>query len=900
MGRLSLPFARRSGGLARLEALEGRRLLHGTPHADPEMQREHEAVFALVPDSAVTHAAAASGDWSDPATWSGGALPAAEANVLIPSGVTVTVDGSVTDVLRTIRVDGALQFVADASTSLTVDTVVVSPSGSFTIGTAAEPVLPGVTARVVFADRGPIDTTWDPNLLSRGLISHGTTTVYGAAKTPFAALAGSAARGSSLFTLAHAPAGWQVGDEVVLAGTSTSANQDERVTVTAIDGPVVTVNRVLSYNHASPRPAEMPVYVANVTRNVVFESQSRDRAQSNRRGHVMLMHSPHADVNYAGFSFLGRTDKDVRINDPQLDAAGALVPGTGTNPRARYALHLHRTGLDPVAHGPATVRGSVANDGVGWGFVNHSSYVTFEDNVAYNIFGAGFVSEAGDEIGSFRRNFALRSTGSGDGIESRNDIQDFGHEGNGFWFQGGGVEVEDNVAAGQRRGAFVYFTRGLQQAGLGTTRFPSPNLADPSIANGAATMDVGNVPIRLFRNNYAFSSGDGFESWFHLLNASHSARSLVEGFRTWGFRSGRAAFIPYTRHMDVRHLTAVGNMANPSGTGIARNDVTRSARFEYNELTGFDVGISAPKRGTNFIRGGYLNNVKNVDVAGPMEANRTVDVTGVRFGRLSAAALRGRRQYDVHVRTRLEPYEQDLTDVFGNDTIRLNSRQIYSEEQAPGFVPFPEYTDPAAEVPAYGPNVPAEFIGKTNAQLWEQYGLAVGGAVAPAGAYSNYRVTGVLGTRAEYPKVLTLNSAKYTRTLTGYALSYTPAGGRRVTETQRVDLREGWNVLTRTIEGRTRTFLVLGDVTAPTFQSTKALTIDPAALANGYRVEGRVTDNSTGETSYSKSFHDLLTRPVVERADGTPYIALDFRVTDRAGNATDVVLELNLVSATLP
>ena len=61
MGRLSLPFARRSGGLARLEALEGRRLLHGTPHADPEMQREHEAVFALVPDSAVTHAAAASG-----------------------------------------------------------------------------------------------------------------------------------------------------------------------------------------------------------------------------------------------------------------------------------------------------------------------------------------------------------------------------------------------------------------------------------------------------------------------------------------------------------------------------------------------------------------------------------------------------------------------------------------------------------------------------------------------------------------------------------------------------------------------------------------------------------------------------------------------------------------------
>jgi hypothetical protein len=407
-------------------------------------------------------------------------------------------------------------------------------------------------------------------------------------------------------------------------------------------------------------------------------------------------------------------------------------------------------------------------------------------------------------------------------------------------------------------------------------------------------MDVGNVPIRLFRDNYAFASGDGFESWFHLLNASHSARSTVENFRTWGFRSGRAAFIPYTRHMTVRNLTALGNLANPSGTGIARNDVTRSINYEYNTFEGFDVGISAPKRGTNFIRGGRLNNVKNVDVAGPMEANRRVEIAGVRFGYLSAAALRGRRQYDVQVRTRLTPYEQDLTDVFGNDTVRLNGRQVYGDEQAPGFVPFPQ-ADPAAEAPSPYGYVPGELVGKTNAQLWDQYGLAVGGAVAPAAGYRHYRVTGLLAGPAQYPKVLTLNSLKYTRTLQGYALSYTPAGGRRVTETQRVDLREGWNLLTRTVEGRTRTFLVLGDATAPTFQSTKALTIDPAALANGYRVEGRVTDNTTGETSYSKGFYDLATRPVVERPDGSRYIVLNFRITDRAGNATDVVLELNLV-----
>ena len=120
----------------------------------------------------------------------------------------------------------------------------------------------------------------------------------------------------------------------------------------------------------------------------------------------------------------------------------------------------------------------------GWGYVNHSGYVDFVDNVAYNVNGAAFVTEVGDEIGSFRRNLAIGSTGSGYAMESRLEIQDFGHQGDGFWFQGSGISVTDNVAAGNEGNGFVFFSRGLIEGGV-TKQFVSANLPDPSIANGA-------------------------------------------------------------------------------------------------------------------------------------------------------------------------------------------------------------------------------------------------------------------------------------------------------------------------------------------------------------------------------------------------------------------------------
>ena len=126
------------------------------------------------------------------------------------------------------------------------------------------------------------------------------------------------------------------------------------------------------------------------------------------------------DVNiaYAGFYKLGRTDKSQPINDPVVTSNWTLQAGTGTNPRARYAVHFHRTGTTDDGD-PATIMGSAVVDSPGWGFVNHSSDVDMTNNVAFNVNGAAFVSEVGDEIGGFYGNLAIGTTGTNETLNAR-------------------------------------------------------------------------------------------------------------------------------------------------------------------------------------------------------------------------------------------------------------------------------------------------------------------------------------------------------------------------------------------------------------------------------------------------------------------------------------------------
>ena len=67
-----------------------------------------------------------------------------------------------------------------------MDTIVVTGSGAFRMGTEIAPIASGVTARLLITDNGPINRSWDPFGISRGLISHGSMSMYGANVGPYA------------------------------------------------------------------------------------------------------------------------------------------------------------------------------------------------------------------------------------------------------------------------------------------------------------------------------------------------------------------------------------------------------------------------------------------------------------------------------------------------------------------------------------------------------------------------------------------------------------------------------------------------------------------------------------------------------------------------------------------
>src|SRR5687767_6105863 len=124
------------------------------PELSPTLNA-HVEIDQVTPASRATVTATQSGNWSDAGIWDAGA-PHRRARVVIPKGISVTVDAEFAEPYEWIRVDGLLRFAPDINTSLNVETLAIEHDGRLEIGTAREPV----TARAVltFDHRGgPID-----------------------------------------------------------------------------------------------------------------------------------------------------------------------------------------------------------------------------------------------------------------------------------------------------------------------------------------------------------------------------------------------------------------------------------------------------------------------------------------------------------------------------------------------------------------------------------------------------------------------------------------------------------------------------------------------------------------------------------------------------------------------
>ena len=815
--------------------------------------------------------------WSDSSTWhyvgpgdAPSPIPDSDANVIISLGSTVIVDQQFSVPLHTIRDDGILRFDPHANTSLFVDTLLVEPEGTFQMGTdpsQADPLSPtgmgqridaDKSAKITFTDTGPIDLNWDPLQYSRGLVSHGDVSIFGSTVTSYEQLAVPAYATDKTLVLDAVPTGWRPGDRLVISGDTapdeTGADHDEEVQIVSItptaDGhAIVSINdpdspaataAMINSGTAPPDWAGLkfdhPVisgYVADVTRNAVFQSQSLTTISE--RGHVMFMHNDDVHVDGAGFYGLGRTDKRIPIDDsittPVLDANGQqlVIHGVpqiqvihiGTNPRGRYAVHFHRTGVDPGDE-PASISDSAVVDTPGWGIVNHSSNVDVDGNVVFNAVGAAYATEAGDEIGRFDGNIAIHSVGSGDGIDARIDDQDFGHQGDGFWLQGGNVSVTNNIVAGQRGDAYAFYAIGLNQPGLGITSIPVADVSDlgwlPSTWTDS-TIEVTNVPLRQFENNLAFASTVGLE----LRYSSPIAPSVIDNFTAFDVDEGIATL--YTSNTIFRNVTLIGDVNHPSGTGFRTTDVTNDIVFDHVIVEGWEIGIDAPIQGPATVIGGDFNDVVGIEIRPAVRSNDLVDISGANFESLTSAALAGRQQLDVDA---VDQYlSDDLTQLYDHGDVRpaaitLDGEQLYFPEQAADYVPFQSGM-------TNGSPIPNEFLDKTNAQLFEEYGLAIGGFVAPVDAsMSDPKIHMLVGTPSQPAVHFKLLGAQFVKGDDPYQLSYsyydpsmpsTDVYSNNVTvqESSPISLTNGWNLITRTIMGAVTTLLIYQDNSAPVF-----------------------------------------------------------------------------------
>jgi hypothetical protein len=703
------------------------------------------------------------------------------------------------------------------------------------------------------------------------------------------------------------------------------------------------------------------------------------------------------------------------VPQPQyIPAYATQVTETGTNPRGRYALHFHRTGIDPTMPA-ASVNDVAVADSPGWGIVNHSSNVNVSNSVVFNATGAAYVTEAGDEIGSFTDDIAIHSKGAGGGIEDRKEDNDFGQLGDGFWLQGGDVALMGDIATGQRHSGFVFFPVGLNEGALGVRQIPFANLTtavqntlladSPSIkalvakvGAAAALVPDGDVPLLCFEGNTAFADGDGMETWFSLLDftgspdviAGNSAlQTVISDFTVWG--SGGGLFDPYTNSLKFDHVTLIGNAANPGGTGFNINNVTANVTYHDVNVKGFNIGIYVPVNGTNNILGGTFDNLKSIYITTANDKNRVVNIDDasstdpIQFQEdlvstttvttktpvTTTATVNGktttktttvttttttstpRTQWDIYLQTNYNPKLLDITTFFNPDIIRLGTvryhgQQLYYNEQAATYTPFPStaQTDTSLFGPQAASYIPAGLQDMTNAALYSTYGLAIGGIVAPSTANHVAGIYGLIGPASTYLTPLQLVSAKYVnQTVTTYFLSYkywdpnrvvtstvidpktkvrsqvssVVPGWVQVTETVARPLVQGWNLLTITLPAsldpthtpNVRTLLVYGDDTPPSFQLNTAsspLVINQADIDNGstYHISGNIVDDSFGtkhfETDVKLNDFDPLgtgwdkkNPNHVEQVDAN-HILVVFPIYDLAGNRYIVEITLTVTN----
>jgi len=720
---------------------------------DMDMDMGHGHDFLVSADDA-TLTSIKSGLWSDPATW-GGDIPEKGERILISPDHIVVVDGVFEESFRTILVQGILNFSVNVNTELKVDTLLVASGGTYMMGSHDAPIQSQVVARLIIEDFNGegIETMdsnspdYDPYKMGLGVISMGKFITHGTEKETFATL-NQAHSGDNSIKLDQIPSDWKVGDDIVIAGVQRDSKGEDARQIKALDrrSNLLMLDKSLEFDHVLPSHSkadlELKVHVINTTRNAIIETAEQYRTsyfehddkvgrfantrELTNRGHVMFMGTNSVDVSYTGFYHLGRTVKAYPAHDTHTDEeTGELV--IGRNPKARYPLHFHRVGMKGES---GYVLGNAIVNSPGFGLVNHSSNVKMRNNSAYNVYGSAFVAEAGDEVGDFIGNIAIKTQGTkfkgGPTIgHSSTRHEDLGFEGSGFWIQSRTVVMKDNIATGFSLAGFTFWNENIDNAGermIRTEFIYDPFKIFENETEISLNTLVQKTPVHPATGNQSYGGQRG-------LNIHKMSVLRFSDFLTHSVNQGEVRW--YAGQGKADKMTMIGDLENPQGTAILQHGNSGQFTFSNLHIEGFETGAElTPRQGTVVMHNAYMNNVIDFKYYKRWSYAHKATVSGdVNFGQLSNTALGDRERYN-YAMVSAPSYGANaaLSTMVIDTTDMAQPYRVYMlEEQDPSYIPFIAENMREGDIK----KTQQDWLGKSNQWLLDNHNWTVAGELIP-------------------------------------------------------------------------------------------------------------------------------------------------------------------------
>ena len=392
---------------------------------------------------------AATRNWSDPAGWPDGELPAEGGVVEIATDEVVLLDVS-PPALAGLLIEGALVFDRQ-DLDLRSDWIMVE--GGLYVGSAQEPFTQHATITLTGAKTGDSGCYGSKFI---GLLD-GTMELYGAPQAvAWTRLSATAEAGATSIAIDDAD-GWNVGDEIVIASTDFYGyagdegdgydRQVEERTITSIVGSQLTLDEPLEYLHfganqtfgaGSGRPntvLESRAEVMRLTRNVVVRSEAEtlDRGSDRFRfgGHIMAM-----------------GDSRIRLDSVELSRmgqAGILL---------RYPVHFHLMGDD--GYGSFIRNTSLHHLFNRCVTIHGTNGILLQDNAAYQTFGHCYFLEDGAERGNvLAGNLGLMARAPSEATALLHSDHHFLGPAT-FWITNPDNVLRDNVAASSEGSGYWY------------------------------------------------------------------------------------------------------------------------------------------------------------------------------------------------------------------------------------------------------------------------------------------------------------------------------------------------------------------------------------------------------------------------------------------------------------